>query len=196
MKPILAVVASFAVLALACSSPETATPAAAADGEPVASREADLSADRAAEALRSLPERGRGCELVAIVANPVLAPHHHDPNLQQTVGAARFAQFSGRGTQLDDGVALATITGKTSTGLTLANHHFVTPRGVLRTLNDEVALTPTADPCKFDATVKVNFVDGTRAYEGLSGTGVARASLDFCGAPGRAVVYGRLCATP
>lgn len=152
------------------------------------------SLESARAALAAVPEHGQACQIIAITGAPLAVAHLHDPALQQTAGNATVSIFvKGAVTTRRTGTVVATVVGKQPTGELLTNHHLLLADGTLRTQNDVVSLAPTSDPCVFAATVQVNFHDGTGRFAGLSGTGVSTASLNFCGAPGHAVIYGRLC---
>jgi hypothetical protein len=176
-------------LVAACSN------AAAAPSVTAASFDAALSREKATAAVASIPENGADCRLIALVGNPIAAPHIDNDALQQTVARTRlvsFASGSQPGTAVE-GTVLATVVGKKATGELLADHNMAFPEGSLRTHNDVIPLQPTADKCVFTSKVTVNFHDGTGQFAGLSGTGTGDATLNFCGGVGHAVVYGRLC---
>lgn len=152
------------------------------------------NAEKANAALKSVPERGQACRVIAVEAGPVAVSHAQDPNLQQTVGRARLSVFQkGQRPQQSEGVVLATIVGKQPTGELLGNHHLVFPNGTLRTVNDVIFMTPTSDQCVMNARVQINVQDGTGDFAGYSGSGTAEAQLNFCGSAGRAVIYARIC---
>jgi hypothetical protein len=176
-------------LVAACSN------AAAAPSVTAASIDPALSREKATAALAAIPENGADCKLIAVVGEPIAAPHVENDALQQTIGRAHLVVFAS-GSQPDrtlEGTALATVVGKKPTGELLTDHNMAFAEGSLRTHNDVVPVQPSADKCIITSHVTVNFKDGTGAFAGLSGTGVGDASLDFCGGVGRAVVYARVC---
>jgi hypothetical protein len=179
----------FAPLAAACATATAAPTLTAASIDPA------LTRDKAAAALASTPESGKDCRLIAITAAPIAVQHLDSPNLQQTLGHTRLAQFSNAsaGERVFEGTTLATIIGKQPTGEMIGNHHVLFAEGGLRTRNDIITVTPTKDKCIVTAKAKVNFYDGTGEFAGYSGAGVADATLNFCGAAGHAVVYGKIC---
>ncbi|HEY8078323.1 MAG TPA: hypothetical protein VIF62_29545 [Labilithrix sp.] len=152
-----------------------------------------LSRDKTTAALSGVPSSGADCRDFALVAGPIAAPHLEDPKIQQTVGRATIVSWGPSGERSHEGVALATVVGKLPSGELLGNHHMLFAEGGIRSQNDVVTLTPTADKCVFDGKVKMIYHDGTGEYAGYSGAGVAEAKLNFCGGVGRAVIYGRIC---
>jgi len=176
-----------------------ATAAAAPTKLSSASIDSALTHEKATAALAGIPETGSDCRVIALTAAPIGLQHLQDPNLQQTVGHARMATYGGTSSangRVFEGTVLATIVGKQPSGELLTYHHIVFPEGTLRTHDDPVTITPTADKCIVNAEAKVNFQDGTGELAGLSGKGAAKATLNFCGGVGHAVVYGRLCKAP
>lgn len=156
-----------------------------------------LSRERTTKALEGVASSGTDCRDLAILGAPIAVTHLQSADLTQTVGQAQLVSFGPTSTDpAKRGVVLATVVGKQPTGELLGNHHIVLSDGTLRTQNDVIAMTPTADKCIVNAKVKMNFHDGAGAYAGYSGTGTAEATIDFCGAPGRATIYGRVCKAP
>jgi hypothetical protein len=153
-----------------------------------------LSRDKTTAALSGIPESGDECRMIAVVGAPIAVSELHDPNLQQTVSRADVASYGTTNDPIRKGVVLATVVGKQPTGELLGNHNIVFAEGGgLRTLNDVISITPTADKCIVNANVTMNFHDGSGAFDGYSGTGTAKATLNFCGGVGHAEIYGRVC---
>jgi hypothetical protein len=168
------------------SSPTTT----ATDYGPSGAPSREITAERVA----GLRVEGTNCREIGVENAPIAAAHLDDPMRQQTAGESELAAYFPDGSSKPSlGTALATIVGKQSTGELLGNHHFLYGDGTLRTKNDVITITPTDDKCVVDAKVKLFFVDGTGAFAGLSGEGVAEGRLDFCGAVGRVKIYARLC---
>jgi hypothetical protein len=143
--------------------------------------------------LSGIPESGASCRDFALVAAPIAVMHLEDPKIQQTAGRATFASWGPGGDRMLDGAATATVVGKQPSGELLGNHHLLFAEGTIRSQNDVITLTPTNDKCVFNAKVKMIYHDGSGEFAGYAGTGVAEAKLNFCGAAGRAEIYGRLC---
>jgi hypothetical protein len=178
------------VPAFAACSNATAAPSVTA-----ASIDQALTREKATAALAAIPENGTDCRMIAVVGEPIAAQHLDNPSLQQTLGRAHLVAFANGASpeRTLEGSALATVVGKKPSGELLANHHLLFAAGSLRTQNDVVPLQPTADKCVFTSKVTVNIHDGTGEFAGMSGTGTADATLNFCGGVGRAVIYGRVC---
>jgi hypothetical protein len=158
-------------------------------GDPV------LTRAKATAALVGTAATGKDCRDLALVGDPIGVAHISNPDLQQTLARVQLTLF-GQAPSVEqsyDGIVLATIVGKDPTGELRGNHHIVTHDGTLRTERDVIAITPTKDKCIVNAKAKIFYKDGTGVFAGYSGTGLAEATLNFCGAPGHAVVYGRLC---
>jgi hypothetical protein len=151
-----------------------------------------LSRAKATAALASIKGSGKDCHDLALVGDPVGVAHIGNADLTQTVAQVQL-NWLGQAEQAYDGTVLATIVGKEPTGELRGNHHIVTRAGTLRTERDVISLTPTKDKCIVNAKAKIFYKDGTGIFAGYSGTGLAEATLNFCGEPGHAVVYGRLC---
>ncbi len=114
-------------------------------------------------------------------AHPNSITHIHDATLQQFVGRTRMTRGGWRlGLGKRRGAFLGTVVGQNPDGSLLANHHISFDGGVVRTENDNVVLTPTADACVLDLSADLFFVDGTGAFEGRSGTGRAYGTFDVC----------------
>lgn len=179
--------------ALLCSFVPALFACTAASASPA--KDPALTRAKAAAALTGIAGNGNDCRDLALAGDPVAVTHLDTPNLQQTVAHVEFTLFgSGRARDASyDGTVLATIVGKDPSGALLGNHHIVAREGTIRTQRDLITLTPTNDKCTFNVTAKIFFKDGTGAFAGYSGSGVAEAKLDMCGGPGHAVVYGRLC---
>ena len=139
-----------------------------------------LSLETARAKLAAVPDPGN-CAIVAFTGTPFAIQHLHDKNLTQTAAPVRFALYASAGVTRSDGTVVATIVGQLPTGEVLGNHHLVSDKGGFRTLNDVIAMTPTADKCVMKATAKLNFHDGTGVFAGLRGAGVAEATLNLCG---------------
>lgn len=179
--------------ALLCSFVPALFACTAASASP--GRDPALTRAKAAAALSGITSTGSDCRDLALAGDPVAVTHLDTPNLEQTVAHVQFTLFgSGRASEASyDGTVLATIVGKDPSGALRGNHHIVAREGTIRTQRDIITLTPTKDKCTFNAKAKIFFKDGTGAFAGYSGTGIAEAVLDMCGGPGHAVVYGRLC---
>ena len=177
-----------AVFAAACQS--TAAPPTQPS---TMSGDTALTRQRATAALVGIAEGGAGCRDFALVSSPIAVMHLEDPKAQQTAGRATFASWDAGGERNLEGAAVATIVGMQPSGELLGNHHLLFAEGTLRSQNDVIALAPTTDPCVFNAKVKMIYRDGSGEFAGYSGAGVAEAKLNFCGAPGRAEIYGRIC---
>jgi hypothetical protein len=182
-----AVFCSLLPAALACS-PASASPSKAG---------ADLALSRArtTAALSGVSASGKDCRDLALIGDPVAVSHIDNPSLQQTLAPVQFTLF-GAGHDADRsfaGTVLATIVGKDPSGDLRGNHHIVAREGTIRTERDVISLAPTNDKCIFNVKAKIFYKDGTGAFEGYSGTGLAEATLNSCGGAGHAVVYGRLC---
>jgi hypothetical protein len=169
-----------------------ATTALAAAGPAKTSAKTALTRAKARAALADVEAKGTDCHDLALVGDPIPVTHLQDDKLQQTVASVQIAWF-GTATKKLDGTVLATIVDKDANGALRGNHHIVTHDGTLRTERDVINLTPTDDKCIFNAKATIYYKDGTGVFAGYSGTGNAEATLDFCGGPGHAVVYGRLC---
>ena len=152
-----------------------------------------LSHAKATAALAGIKDTGKDCQDLALVGDPVAVSHIDNPSLQQTLAHVQFTLFAGATDHSYDGTVLATIVGKEPSGELRGNHHIVSREGTIRTERDLISLTPTKDKCIVNAKAKIFYKDGTGAFEGYSGAGVAEATLNFCGGAGHAVVYGRLC---
>ncbi len=174
--------------ALAACTAASATPSKSAP-DPA------LTRAKATAALTGITAGGKSCRDLALVGDPVAVSHLGNPDLQQTLGHVQFTLFGAApdGDRTFDGTVLATIVGKEPSGDLRGNHHIVAREGTIRTERDIISLTPTADKCIVNAKAKIFYKDGTGEFTGYSGTGVAEATLNFCGAAGHAVVYGRLC---
>ena len=157
-----------------------------------ASTDPALSRAKTTAALSGIATTGNDCHDLALSGDPVAVQHIGKADLQQTVARVELEWFGSTDKALD-GTVLATIVGKDPTGDLRGNHHIVTREGTLRTERDVIALTPTKDKCIVNAKAKIFYKDGTGVFAGYSGSGSAEATLDFCGNPGHAVVYGRLC---
>jgi hypothetical protein len=132
-----------------------------------------------------------GCRSLIAIARPIAAPQFHDPALQQTAG--KLTMRIGRGA-IRTGTTLATIVGQAADGTPLGNHDWLFADAGFRTRNDRLQLTPTADPCVVDVASEIYIVEGSGAYAGLTGTVDAAGVVDFCGAEGRIVISGHVCA--
>jgi hypothetical protein len=181
----------FVALPLALAACNTASASTATT--PTTSADVALTRERTAAALAQVPESGAECRMIAVVGAPIAAPHLENPEIQQTAGRATLASFAGGEARQLEGTVLGTVVGKRPSGEMLGNHHLLFAEGSIRTENDVITLKPTADKCVMNASVVMNFKDGTGAFAGLSGTGTAESALNFCGAPGRATIYGRVC---
>lgn len=159
------------------------------------SKDPALSRAKAGAALAGIASTGKECRDLALSGDPVAITHIGNADLQQTVAHAQLTLFgkTAQGDRSFDGTVLATIVGKDPSGDLRGNHHIVTREGTLRTERDVISLTPTKDKCIVNAKAKVYYKDGTGEFAGYSGSGTAEGTLNFCGAPGHAVVYGRLC---
>jgi hypothetical protein len=181
---------------VACASSNSSPNEAAPQDSDSAATQGDTQAlDRATaeSAVAGVADSGSDCRVVALVGEPIAFKHLEDPNIQQTAAYSRLAFYGGTDDPVRHGTVVATIVGKEPTGQLLGNHAMTFTDGILRTKNDVIALTPTSDSCVFHANVQMNFFDGTGAFAGYSGSGTATADLNFCGAPGRAVIYGKVC---
>lgn len=134
-----------------------------------------------------------GCRSVEGKVRPIVAAHLQDPSLVQTAGKLTL-RVGGSGELA--GTALATIVGQDPDGTKRGNHHLLFKEGILRTQNDRVGLTPTSDPCVFDASTELYVVDGTKAFQGLTGTLKGAGKVNFCGDPGSIDLQGKLCRAP
>ncbi len=192
-RSLLCFAAGVASLGAACAP--AATGQAGQTSLTCSSEDVALSREKADVALAAIPAAGGDCRVVAIEGAPFAVTHLQDANLQQTIGRGRLVAFAdGDHPEKEyEGTVLATLVGKQPTGETLGNHHMMFPEGALRTQNDVISMSPTADKCVFNAKAKVYFHDGAGEFAGYSGQGVAEAQLNFCGAEGNAIVYGRLC---
>jgi hypothetical protein len=169
-----------------------ATGTLAAAGPARTSAKTALSRAKARAALADVEAKGSDCYDLALVGDPIPVTHLQDAKLQQTIAGVQIAWY-GSSTKKLAGTVLATIVDKDANGALRGNHHIVTHDGTLRTERDVITLTPTDDKCIFNAKATIFYKDGTGVFAGYSGTGSAEATLDFCGGPGHAVVYGRLC---
>jgi hypothetical protein len=170
-----------------------ASPLSSAPVEPALTREATE------KALAGIAPNGTDCLDMALSEAPIRVAHldvngNEEPNIQETGSQAKVVFY---GATADDRVTeatvVATVVGQTPTGGLYGNHNALFLDGTIRSLRDVVSLSPTSDPCVFDANVQMNFYDGSREYAGRSGAGVATGQLNFCGAPGHITIYGRLC---
>jgi hypothetical protein len=152
-----------------------------------------LTRAKTSAALAGIAATGKDCRDLALVGDPQEVKHLDNPSLQQTLAHVQFTLFAASADKSYDGTVLATIVGKDPNGDLRGNHHIVAREGTIRTERDVISITPTADKCIVNAKAKIFYKDGTGAFEGYSGTGVAEATLNFCGGAGHAVVYGRLC---
>lgn len=177
------VVSALVPAALAACSSASASP----------SKDAALTRAKATTALAGIKATGKDCRDLALAGDPIAVAHIDNPNLQQTLAHVQFTLFAPSVDQSYDGSVLATIVGKEPSGELRGNHHIAAKEGTIRTERDVISLTPTSDKCVVTAKAKIFYKDGTGAFEGYSGTGVAEATLNFCGGAGHAVVYGRLC---
>jgi hypothetical protein len=167
----------------------------ASASSPKSSSDPAVTRAKATAALTGITANGKDCRDLALAGDPVAVVHIGNPDLQQTVAHVQFTLF-GSAQDADksfDGTVLATIVGKDPSGDLRGNHHIVAHEGTLRTERDVISLTPTKDKCIVNAKAKIFYKDGTGAFAGYSGTGLAEATLNFCGGAGHAVVYGRLC---
>jgi hypothetical protein len=156
-----------------------------------------LSRKATEEALAGIPKNGKECRDLALVERLIKVNHldvdgNEEPNIQET-GAHANVVFYGANEVRTDATVVATVVGQTPAGHLYGNHNYLLLDGTMRSLRDDVALTPTNDPCVFDADIKMNFYDATGRYAGLSGGGVAHGQLNFCQQPGKVYIYGRLC---
>jgi hypothetical protein len=176
--------------ALSGCADAAASPAPPAANEATAAATADALDTPSAKAFDA--KANAGCRWVEAVARPIGVSHFQDPKLQQTAGQL-FARFSSRD-EVEAGTILATVLGPDAGGTLRGNHHLLFRDGVLRTKNDPITVTPSADACKLDVRSELMVVDGTGALKGLTGTLTAQGTLDVCGAPGRIRIAGKLCA--
>jgi hypothetical protein len=133
-----------------------------------------------------------GCKNVELKARPIAVSHFQDPNLHQTAGTLSL-RIGGAWQPTLMGAVLATIVGQDADGTLRGNHHFLFKEGVLRTQNDKVVMAPTADPCVFDASTEIYVVDGTKSFQGYTGTLTGVGKVNFCGDPGLIAIQGKLC---
>ncbi len=174
------------VPAIAACTAAQATPSKA--GDPA------LTRAKATAALGKITATGSDCRYLALSGDPIAVTHLSNPDLQQTVARVELSLFGDKTTERTyDATVLATIVGKDPSGDLRGNHHIVAREGTLRTERDVISLTPTKDKCILNAKAKIFYKDGTGEFAGFSGTGVAEATLNFCGGAGHAVVYGLLC---
>jgi hypothetical protein len=182
---------------VACASPTSSpTDPASEDSAGTGGDAEALDRAKAGSAVIGIVDSGSDCRVVAVVGEPIAFKHLEDPKAQQTAAYSRLAFYGGTDNPVRHGTVVATIVGMKPTGQLLGNHTMAFTDGILRTKNDVIALTPTSDQCVFRANVEMNFYDGTGAFAGYSGSGTATADLNFCGAPGRAVIYGKVCKAP
>ncbi|MCH9687367.1 MAG: hypothetical protein K0V04_38390 [Deltaproteobacteria bacterium] len=138
-----------------------------------------------------------GCFAVGGLVATTVAPHLHDPALLQQVGPMILVSLDPYhpfpGVWFSKGSILATITALNELGEASVNHHFALSRGTIRTQDDDIALTPTADPCVFDLDGVLNVVDGTESFAGVTGTGVAQGTSDVCTGRGQIAWQAELC---
>lgn len=178
--------------ALASLATVLVTTALAAAGPAKTSAKTALTRAKARTALAGVETKGDDCHDLALVGDPIAVSHIQDDKLQQTLASVQISWY-GTSTKKLDGTVLATIVDKDASGALRGNHHIVTREGTLRTERDVITLTPTEDKCIFNAKATIYYKDGTGVFAGFAGNGVAEATLDMCGGPGHAVVYGRLC---
>ncbi len=138
-----------------------------------------------------------GCFIVGGLVATTVAPHLHDPTLVQQVGPMILVSLDPYnpfpGVWFSKGSILATITALSEFGEATVNHHFALSRGTIRTLDDDIALTPTADPCVFDLDGVLNVVDGTESFAGVTGSGVAQGISNVCTGRGQIAWQAELC---
>jgi hypothetical protein len=146
--------------------------------------------DDVAEVMAADVAAPEGCEPLIAIARPIAAPHFHDANLQQTAGRLTM-RIGALGVRT--GTSVATIVGQSASGAPLGNHDWLFADAGMRTQNDLLALAPTADPCVFDVSSEIYIVEGTGAYDGLTGTVAGTGFVDFCGAEGRVDIQGFVC---
>jgi hypothetical protein len=191
-------------LLVACGSEGDGSSGAASPG--VATVGSDLSVagepgltrDATTQALAGIPYGGTDCMDMALSETPIRVAHldvnGNPESIQETGSQAKVVLYGATGQdRVTEAVVVATVVGQAPSGQLYGNHNALFLDGTLRSLRDLVSLSPTSDPCVFDADVKMNFYDGTTRFAGYSGAGTAKGQLNFCGAPGHIYIYGRLC---
>lgn len=166
------------------------------DFESFAPAAAEEAAVRAEVSALSRGERDE-CHAVGGIVRAYGAPHLQDASLVQNVGAMVLVSLDPRnpipGMRFARGALLNTVVGAEDDGTILFNHHFAFERGLVRTQNDRIRLSPTDDSCVLDVESELFVADGTGVFAGVTGDGQSSGTLNVCTGKARLIWAADFC---